>query len=186
MDDRQGDAPYRRRLQPPGPPPGPPPTRNDSRLVIVLVVVAVVIFLGGGVVGWAVGSNGHKSAPAAPTPSPWPDNADVSVYLCSKTASSAKCNGIDATPDQKRQIESELRRMPQIQWVHFLNRQQVYEQARKLFKNSPSIGELRYEDFPDAFRVKLKDPKQYRAVVAQIQNRPGVDQVVSRFAAPTP
>lgn len=178
MDEPPGGAPYQ--PWPPGPPPGPP-TRN-FRLPIVPVVVVLVVLVLGGVAGWTIGSHGHKKA----TPPAWFDKADVSVYLCGRNAANARCGNADATPEQKQQIQRELQRIPQVQWVHFLSREQGYEQAKKQFKDDPSIaGTLRPEDVPDAFRVKLKDPEQYRTVVTRIQNLPGVDSVVSRLAPTT-
>jgi cell division transport system permease protein len=73
--------------------------------------------------------------------------------------------------------------MPQVAKVTQETAQQAYQRAKEQFKDSPGIaGSIQPGDIPDSFRVKLKDPKNFAAVVAQMSNREGVDQVVNERA----
>ena len=73
--------------------------------------------------------------------------------------------------------------MPQVAKVIPETQEQAYQRARERFKDTPGFSDtIQLGDIPDSFRVKLKDPKQYAAVVAQMQGRPGVDQVINERA----
>ncbi len=73
--------------------------------------------------------------------------------------------------------------MPQVSKVTPETQAQAYQRAKDRFKDTPGFSDtIQLGDIPDSFRVKLKDPKQYAAVVAQMQGRQGVDQVINERA----
>ena len=114
----------------------------------------------------------------------WSDKVEVSVYLCNKLSANPACNKTEPSqvgqgPDQgPARVDAAGRegrpRRP---------RQQAYQRAQERFKDTPGFSDtIQLGDIPDSFRVKLKDPKQYAAVVAQMQGRQGVDQVINERA----
>ncbi|MFL6053805.1 MAG: permease-like cell division protein FtsX, partial [Actinoallomurus sp.] len=113
----------------------------------------------------------------------WSNKVEVSIYLCNKLSANPACNKAAPTQTQKDAIRQQLEQMPQVAKVTPETAQQAYQRAKEQFKDSPGIaGSIQPGDIPDSFRVKLKDPKNFAAVVAQMQNRPGVDQVVNERA----
>ncbi|MFL5864395.1 MAG: permease-like cell division protein FtsX [Solirubrobacteraceae bacterium] len=113
----------------------------------------------------------------------WSNKVEVSIYLCNKLSANPACNKAAPTQTQKDAIRQQLEQMPQVAKVTPETAAQAFQRAKEQFKDSPGIaGSIQPGDIPDSFRVKLKDPKNFAAVVAQMQNRPGVDQVVNERA----
>ncbi|GAA4637330.1 permease-like cell division protein FtsX [Actinoallomurus vinaceus] len=113
----------------------------------------------------------------------WSNKVEVSIYLCNKLSANPTCKKTAPTADQKSEIQKQLESMPQVQKVTPETAEQAYQRAKEQFKDSPGIaGSIQPGDIPDSFRVKLKDPKNFAAVVAQMQGRAGVDQVVNERA----
>ncbi|MEV5746934.1 permease-like cell division protein FtsX [Actinoallomurus sp. NPDC052308] len=113
----------------------------------------------------------------------WSDKVEVSIYLCNRLSANQNCHKSEPSPGQKAEIKKQLESMPQVAKVTQETAQEAYERAKQQFKDSPGIaGSIQPGDIPDSFRVKLKDPKNFAAVVAQMNSRPGVDQVVNERA----
>ncbi len=113
----------------------------------------------------------------------WSDKVEVSIYLCNKLSANPSCNKTAPTPGEKAAIQQQLQSMPQVAKVTQETQEEAYQRAKEQFKDSPGIaGSIQLGDIPDSFRVKLKDPKDFNAVVAQMQGRKGVDQVVNERA----
>jgi cell division transport system permease protein len=93
------------------------------------------------------------------------------------------CHKAEPTQGEKDQIEAQLKAMPQVADVTAETQQQAFQRARERFKDTPGFSDtIQVGDIPDSFRVKLKNPKEYQAVVAQMQGRQGVDQVINERA----
>lgn len=113
----------------------------------------------------------------------WSDKVEVSIYLCNKLSANPNCAKTAPTTQEKAAIEQQLQSMPQVAKVTQETQQEAYQRAKEQFKDSPGIaGSIQLGDIPDSFRVKLKDPKDFGVVVAQMQGRKGVDTVVNERA----
>jgi cell division transport system permease protein len=113
----------------------------------------------------------------------WSDKVEVSVYLCNKISANPSCHKAEPTQSQKDEIENQLRALPQVAKVTPETQQQALQRAKERFKDTPGFSEtIQLGDIPDSFRVKLKDPNQANAIVAQMQGRQGVDQVINERA----
>ncbi|WP_067797620.1 permease-like cell division protein FtsX [Actinomadura formosensis] len=109
----------------------------------------------------------------------WYDKIEVSVFLCTKTSSNPSCQKQDVTDQQRQTLKATLDKMPQVSHVEYENKQQAYERFKDRFSGSPGFVESTREgDIPDSFRVKLKNPEEYKAV-AQAMLQPGVDTVIN-------
>jgi cell division transport system permease protein len=70
--------------------------------------------------------------------------------------------------------------MPQVSNVEYENKQQAYERFKDRFSGSPGFVESTREgDIPDSFRVKLRNPEEYKAVAQAMLGQPGVDTVIN-------
>jgi cell division transport system permease protein len=113
----------------------------------------------------------------------WSDKVEVSVYLCNKISANPACHKTAPTQTQKDEIENQLKALPQVAKVTPETQQEALQRAKERFKDTPGFSDtIQLGDIPDSFRVKLKDPKQANAIVAQMQGRQGVDQVINERA----
>jgi cell division transport system permease protein len=113
----------------------------------------------------------------------WSDKVEVSIYLCNRLSANPGCHKTEPAQSVKDQIASQLRSMPQVSKVTPETQQEAYQRAKERFTDTPGIADIiQLGDIPDSFRVKLKDPKKFDAIVSQMQGRPGVDQVVNERA----
>ncbi|MCO5969102.1 MULTISPECIES: permease-like cell division protein FtsX [Actinoallomurus] len=149
--------------------------RNLTMTIALIVTVAIAMALFG--TGVLLKMQVDKSN------NYWSDKVEVSIYLCNKLSANPNCKKTEPNQSEKDAIRKQLESMPQVAKVVPETAQEAYQRAKEQFKDSPGIaGSIQPGDIPDSFRVKLKDPKNFAAVVAQMSNREGVDQVVNERA----
>jgi cell division transport system permease protein len=149
--------------------------RNLTMTIALIVTVAIAMALFG--TGVLLKMQVDKSN------NYWSDKVEVSIYLCNTVSLNPTCHATNATDTQMTQIKTTLSRLPEVSSVQFEDQQQAYTRAKQEFASTPGFSDtLQLGDIPDSFRVKLKDPKQYNAVAAEVQNMPGVDQLVNERA----
>jgi FtsX-like permease family protein len=119
--------------------------------VVVITALATAIVTAAVILGGMVALSGATRSPVAPPSSPAPTSVpgtqtQVSVFLNSAV-----------TEEQKRAIESALRRLASVKEVRFESRQEAYARFKEQFKDAPDlIAATRPDSFPDSFRVTLK------------------------------
>ena len=110
----------------------------------------------------------------------WYDKIEVSIFLCAKTSSNPSCQKQDVTDQQRQTLKGQLDKLPQVSEVQYENKQQAFERFKDNFAGSPGFVESTREgDIPDSFRVKLKNPEEYKAVAQAVLGQPGVDTVIN-------
>ena len=110
----------------------------------------------------------------------WHDKIEVSIFLCSKTSSNPGCSKADVTADQRNAIQADLKKLPQVSDVEYESKDVALKRAKDQFAGTPGILQsIKLGDIPDSFRVRLKNPEEYKAIESAVGNRPGVDQVVN-------
>ena len=110
----------------------------------------------------------------------WYDKIEVSIFLCAKTSSNPACQKRDVTDQQRQALQATLKKMPQVSAVEYENKQQAYERFKDRFSGSPGFVESTREgDIPDSFRVKLRNPEEYKAVSQAMLGQTGVDTVIN-------
>jgi cell division transport system permease protein len=110
----------------------------------------------------------------------WYDKIEVSIFLCAKTSSNANCQKQDVTDQQRTEIQAQLKKMPQVSNVQYENKQQAFARFKDRFAGSPGfVQSTREGDIPDSFRVKLKNPEEYKPVAQAMLGHPGVDTVIN-------
>ncbi|MVZ98898.1 FtsX-like permease family protein [Actinomadura sp. LD22] len=110
----------------------------------------------------------------------WYDKIEVSIFLCAKTSSNANCQKQDVTDQQRSEIKAQLEKMPQVSNVQYENKQQAFARFKDRFAGSPGfVQSTREGDIPDSFRVKLKNPEEYKPVAQAMLGHPGVDTVIN-------
>lgn len=109
----------------------------------------------------------------------WYDKVNVTVYLCGKSdvKEDAACAKGPVTPEQRSQIQTDLKKMSAVQTVQHETADQAYKLYQKEFSRSPIASQLTPDLMPESFRVKLKDPKDYEVIATAFQGRAGVQSV---------
>jgi cell division transport system permease protein len=113
----------------------------------------------------------------------WYDRAQVAVYLCTDFEDSGNCNQVEATEEQKDEVEKQLNApalAPLIQHYEFENHDQAFERYQEQFASSDTSGFVTPDFLPETFWVNLKDPSQSDALVERLSGLAGVEEVVDQ------
>jgi cell division transport system permease protein len=146
--------------------------RNLTMTISLVITVAIAMALFG--TGLLIRGQVNESKDY------WYDKIEVSVFLCAKTSSNPACGKKDATQQQKDEIKSELTKMPQVSKVEYENRDQAWARFKDRFASNPAfVNSTRAGDIPDSYRIRLKNPQEYKAVVQALLGKGGVDQVIN-------
>lgn len=146
--------------------------RNMTMTISLVITVAIAMALFG--TGMLLREQVRASK------SYWYDKIEVSIFLCAKTSSNPSCQKQDVTEQQRQQLQSQLKGMSQVSGVQYESKQQAYARFKDRFSGSPGFVESTREgDIPDSFRVKLRNPEEYKAVAQAVLGRPGVDTVIN-------
>lgn len=154
--------------------------RVDFRLLSVAAAVvlagattAVVLGAGGG------DEDGVVMAAAEPA---WSGEADMSIFLCTKSApEETPCQGQAASAQQVKTIEDELRRLPQVDGVFFESQALAYENFKRSFtKNKALLNAVKVTDLPQSFRLKIKKGGDRQQVRESLLGLAGIRDIVDR------
>ncbi|MGW4888688.1 permease-like cell division protein FtsX [Streptomyces murinus] len=109
----------------------------------------------------------------------WYDKVNVSIFLCNKhdAEQDVHCAKGAVTEDQKKQILSDLQKMPIVEKVSYESQDQAYKHYKEQFGNSPLAGSLTPDQMQESYRIKLRDPQKYQVVATAFNGRDGVQSV---------
>lgn len=113
----------------------------------------------------------------------WYDRAQVAVYLCTQYESSGNCNQVEATAEQKAEVEKLLDSSALgslIQHYDFEDHDQAYAKYQQQFSGSDGSAFVTPDFLPETFWVNLKDPSQSDALVERLSGQAGVEEVVDQ------
>ncbi|MQY07061.1 permease-like cell division protein FtsX [Actinomadura macrotermitis] len=146
--------------------------RNLTMTISLIITVAIAMAL--------LGTGLLVQGQAKASKNYWTDKIEVSVFLCTKSSSNPVCNKQDAKPEEKAALKAQLDKMPQVAHVEYENKEQAYARFKQRFANSPGfVNSTRPGDIPDSYRIRLKNPQEYKEVVGGLLGKTGVDQVVN-------
>ncbi|MFD9394667.1 permease-like cell division protein FtsX [Streptomyces sp. NPDC060000] len=109
----------------------------------------------------------------------WYDKVNVSVFLCNKSdaASDPNCAKGAVTADQKKQIKSDLDKMGVVEKVTYESQDDAYKHYKEQFGDSPLASSLTPDQMQESYRIKLKDPEEYKVIATAFDGRDGVQSV---------
>lgn len=116
----------------------------------------------------------------------WYDKVEVTVYMCNRNDAQTtpiSCSKGAVTDDQKAQILKDLKAMPIVEKVYYEDAEHAYKNYQQQFKDSPMATSITPDQMEENYRVKLKDPGQFRIVTSALQGRPGVQSVEDQHDA---
>lgn len=95
---------------------------------------------------------------------------EVSVFLKS-----------DITDTQRQAIDSAIAQSPLVKSRSYETKEQAFARFQELWKDSPDfVKSIGPNSLPESFRVKLKNPEQYKEFASQIQGLQGIDQIIDQ------
>lgn len=98
------------------------------------------------------------------------DKVEVSIFLDN-----------EITDEQRLQLQGSLSGDPLIRTVTYESKDQAYARFKQMYRTSPDLLEATTPTaLPASFRIKLKDPKQYKTVSNKYRTRPGVDDIIDQ------
>lgn len=144
------------------------PAQRRRQVPVRALVVAVVTVALAVIVLPRLHGGGETAVAAAPPR----DKADLTVFLCRKTAGPA-CDA-DERVDA---IQTALREMPGVSEVHFEDRRTAYDALRAEY---PSLAaRLTPEDVPQAFRLVTRPDADLAGLARKVREMPGVAETVT-------
>jgi cell division transport system permease protein len=95
---------------------------------------------------------------------------EVSVFL--KT---------DITDTQRQAIDNKIAESSLVKSRSYENKEQAFARFQELWKDSPDfVKSIGPNSLPESFRVKLKNPEQYKQFAGEIQGLQGIDQILDQ------
>jgi cell division transport system permease protein len=87
----------------------------------------------------------------------------------------------DVTPAQRTSLDAALQSNPLVLEKTYESREQAFEKFKELWRDSPDLVKaVQPGQLPESFRVKLKDPEQYKAFADQIKDQQGIQDIVDQ------
>ncbi|NUK27361.1 permease-like cell division protein FtsX [Streptomyces lunaelactis] len=112
----------------------------------------------------------------------WYDKVNVSIFLCNKNdaatpSATSKCAKGAVTALQKKQIDTDLKKMDVVDTVHLETAEEAYKHYREQYGDTPIATTITPDQMQESFRVKLEDPEKYKVVATAFAGRDGVQSV---------
>lgn len=149
--------------------------RNLSMTIsVVLVTMVSLFFFGFGLL---------SSAQVTTMKDYWYGRVEVSIFLCGQTSEVANCAEGEVTKAQRAELETQLSSLkPLVQTVYYESKKEAFQHFTQQVKDHAILDNLKVDQMPESFRVKLSDPQKYPVIASAFQGAPGVEQVKDQRA----
>ncbi|MER6982851.1 permease-like cell division protein FtsX [Streptomyces carpinensis] len=109
----------------------------------------------------------------------WYDKVNVSIFLCNKSdaENDPNCAKGAVTEDQKKAILADLNKMSVVEKVTYESQDEAYKHYKEQFGDSPLASSLTPDQMQESYRIKLKNPEQYKVIASAFNGRDGVQSV---------
>ncbi len=98
------------------------------------------------------------------------DKVEVSIFLAG-----------DISEEQRQSLENALKSDPLVRQLTYESKDAAYARFKQMYRSAPDLVEATKPDaLPASFRLKLKDPTQFRQISTKYKQRPGVDDIVDQ------
>ncbi|GAA0923719.1 permease-like cell division protein FtsX [Streptomyces thermoalcalitolerans] len=145
--------------------------RNLTMTFAVIVSVALSLALFGGSLLMSDQVNQMKGY--------WYDKINVSIFLCNKSnaQNDPNCAKGAVTEDQKKAILTDLKKMSVVEKVTYESQDEAYKHYKEQFGDSPLANTITPDQMQESYRIKLKNPEQYKVIASAFNGRDGVQSV---------
>jgi cell division transport system permease protein len=98
------------------------------------------------------------------------DKVEVSIFLRG-----------DVTDDQRKALETELGNDPLVRELTYESKEQAYTRFKQMYRTAPDlVAATKADALPASFRLRLKDPTQFKKISTQYKQSEGVDEIVDQ------
>ena len=109
----------------------------------------------------------------------WYDKIELSVFLCNESSVGGNCTpGQEVTPAQRDIVKKSLEANPEVEKVYFVTKDEAWDEYKEVFKDSPLLQDSGPADMQESFRIKLKNPEEYKGVVSEAEGLEGIQNIV--------
>ena len=149
--------------------------RNVSMTVAVVVTLFVSLTLVG--LGLLLNAQADKAEKF------WGDRLQITVFMCTDNSTGATCIDGKATPAQKAAVVDVLKSSAEVKSFQFEDSRAAFAKWREVYGSGGSdsrqtvVASMRPKDFPESYRVTLKDPRQFQQVRDDVAALDGVSAV---------
>ncbi|MFE9688665.1 permease-like cell division protein FtsX [Micromonospora sp. NPDC005806] len=136
--------------------------RNVTMTIAMIITLAVSLFM--------LGGSGLLYQKVGDMKDLYYENVEVSIFL--KT---------DVNEQQRTDLDAKLKGDPLVKEVTYVDKQQAYERFQKMYADAPDlVNAVKPDQLPESFRLKLKNPEQYKNIYNQYKDTEGVDEIVDQ------
>jgi cell division transport system permease protein len=87
----------------------------------------------------------------------------------------------DVTDAQRVSLDAALQSNPLVKEKTYESREEAFKKFQELWRDSPDLVKaVQPNQLPESFRVKLKDPEQYKVFADQIKGQQGIQDIVDQ------
>jgi cell division transport system permease protein len=87
----------------------------------------------------------------------------------------------DVTEEQRVGLQNDLNRDPLVQQVIYESRETAYARFKAQFRDAPDlVNATKPDSLPESFRLKLKNPEQFKDVSDRYRDRIGISEIVDQ------
>ncbi|SBT52306.1 permease-like cell division protein FtsX [Micromonospora auratinigra] len=136
--------------------------RNVTMTIAMIITMAVSLFM--------LGGSGLLYQKVGDMKDLYYENVEVSIFL--KT---------DVSEQQRTDLDAKLKADQLVKEVTYVDKQQAYERFQKMYADAPDlVNAVKPDQLPESYRLKLKNPEQYKNIYDQYKDTEGVDEIVDQ------
>ncbi|MGV9211438.1 permease-like cell division protein FtsX [Micromonospora sp. RB23] len=97
-------------------------------------------------------------------------NIEVSIFLSQ-----------EVSEQQRTDLNDKLKNDPLVKEVIYVNKDEAYKKFQEMYQDAPDlVNAVKPDQLPESFRLKLKNPEQYKNIYDQYKETEGVDEIVDQ------
>ncbi|MGR6317409.1 permease-like cell division protein FtsX [Micromonospora soli] len=136
--------------------------RNVTMTIAMIITMAVSLFM--------LGGSGLLYQKVGDMKDLYYENVEVSIFL--KT---------DVNEQQRTDLDAKLKGDPLVKEVTYVNKDEAYNRFKQMYADAPDlVNAVKPDQLPESFRLKLKNPEQYKNIYDQYKDTEGVDEIVDQ------
>ena len=136
--------------------------RNVTMTIAMIITMGVSLFM--------LGGSGLLYQKVGDMKDLYYENVEVSIFLTT-----------DVNDQQRTELDAKLHSDPLVKEVTYVDKAEAYKRFQEMFQDAPDlISAVKEDSLPPSFRIKLKNPEQYKNIYDEYKDSAGVDEIVDQ------
>ncbi|MEV4754785.1 permease-like cell division protein FtsX [Micromonospora sp. NPDC049559] len=136
--------------------------RNVTMTIAMIITMAVSLTM--------LGASGLMYLQVNSMKSYYYDKIEVSIFLNN-----------DVTDAQRADLQNALDSDPLVQSTKHETKDEAYNKFKEMYRDAPDlVNNIKPDQLPESFRVKLKDPEQYEQIFNKYKDQEGIEEIVDQ------